>query len=155
MARGSKWCVRQMWPAEGDCTMELITDCGRGGYSYAAAERFAQRIRNNVGRSEHLDRCAYGRQEEIRRSVRVVSMVEVRRDEPRMGSVPRALRCPKVKGIPASAWKKCTRIEMEHLRGRGREAKRIARCIAAVHFEESGSRYCDELLKMERRLRRK
>jgi hypothetical protein len=64
------------------------------------------------------------------------------------------LRCPRVKGIPASIWRKCIRIELEHLDGSGPGARKTARCIAAVHLEESGRRYCDELLKMERKLQR-
>lgn len=60
------------------------------------------------------------------------------------------LRCPRVKGISKAAWEKGIAVEMEHTRDR-----RLARCIAAAHFEESGPRYYTELLKMERRLRRK
>lgn len=58
------------------------------------------------------------------------------------------LRCPTVRNIPRATWEKGVRVEMEHTSDR-----KVARCIAAAHLEES-SLYYDELAKMERRLRR-
>lgn len=60
------------------------------------------------------------------------------------------IRCPRVKGIPAAEWHRGIAVEMEHTRSRV-----AARCISAAHFEESGALYYVELLKMEKRLRRR
>jgi len=67
---------------------------------------------------------------------------------PIIGRVPSNVKCPKVKGVPASEWARGVKVEMEHTGDRD-----LARCIAAAHFEESGVGYYRELLKMERRLK--
>jgi hypothetical protein len=58
------------------------------------------------------------------------------------------LRCPRVRGISAATWRKGIAVELEHTSDR-----KIARCIAAAHLEES-PRYYTELARMERKLRR-
>ncbi len=66
-----------------------------------------------------------------------------------VGKLPRWLKCPEVKGISKSMWKRGVRVEMEHTSN-----PRIAHCIAASHFAESPS-YYDKLEQMERGMRRK
>lgn len=58
------------------------------------------------------------------------------------------LKCPRVRGIPESEWRRGIKVEMEHTSSRA-----VARCIAASHLRES-PRYYIELLKMEKRLKR-
>lgn len=62
-----------------------------------------------------------------------------------VGRVPRGLKCPEVKGISKSMWKRGMRVELEHTSNPA-----IARCIAATHFEEDRL-YYDKLAKMERK----
>lgn len=58
------------------------------------------------------------------------------------------IRCPRVDGISKAMWRRGVEVELEHTSNR-----KIARCIAAAHFEES-PRYYTELAKMERKLKR-
>jgi hypothetical protein len=47
-------------------------------------------------------------------------------------------------------WRRGIAVEMEHT-----SSRKIAKCISAAHFEESGAAYYVELAKMERKLKRK
>lgn|GEM_PF-5181241 len=58
------------------------------------------------------------------------------------------LKCPRVRGIPESEWRRGIAVEMEHT-----SSAAVARCIASAHLRES-PRYYIELLKMEKRLKR-
>jgi hypothetical protein len=58
------------------------------------------------------------------------------------------LKCPKVKGVPKKVWAQGIKVELEHT-----SSRRVARCIAAVHLEESPHYYV-ELAKMEWRLKK-
>lgn len=60
-----------------------------------------------------------------------------------MGKLPYGLRCPDVQGISKSMWKRGVRVELEHTSN-----PRIARCIAAAHFEEDRG-YYNKLAKVE------
>jgi len=52
-----------------------------------------------------------------------------------------------VRGISTATWQKGIAVELEHT-----SSRRIARCIAAAHLEES-PRYYAELKRMERKLK--
>lgn len=58
------------------------------------------------------------------------------------------LKCPKVRGIPESEWRRGIKVEMEHTSSRA-----VARCIAASHLRECKD-YYTHLNRMEKSCKR-